>query len=225
MADIGLKAQALPLAVKRIAELQRQITELVLAMTGERLREIVFAAEVKAFLGLDVICLSSSYRPTWDAKPLKGSQLVLRNTRASCRGVKALVAAEQQARQEILERMEIGARIDTRDVPRARKRLADATLTPAEAMTAASFEEKVAWFVRSQKSVFELLAKSLRLQSQSFASRQEFFSSNVTSPSATPGMIWLQLRSDTSIWPVSACRHSCLQILAQSMCRKSVVCE
>lgn len=81
--------------------------------------------------------------------------------------------------------MEIGARIDTRDVPPARKRLADATLTPVEAMTAASIEEKVAWFVRSPKSVFELPAKSLRLQSQSFASRQEFFSSNVTSPSVT----------------------------------------
>ncbi|WP_296105214.1 hypothetical protein [uncultured Agrobacterium sp.] len=63
LADIGLKAQALSLAVKRVAELQRQITELVLAMTGERLTEIVFAAEVKAFLrarcNLSVIELST----------------------------------------------------------------------------------------------------------------------------------------------------------------------
>lgn len=63
LADIGLKAQALSLSVKRITELQRQITELVLAMTGDRLTEIVFAAEVKAFLrarcNLSVIELST----------------------------------------------------------------------------------------------------------------------------------------------------------------------
>ncbi len=38
--------------------------------------------------------------------------------------VKALVAADQDARQQILERIEIGARIDTRDVALLRKRLA-----------------------------------------------------------------------------------------------------
>ncbi|GAK73306.1 hypothetical protein RRU01S_35_00150 [Agrobacterium rubi TR3 = NBRC 13261] len=48
------------------------------------------------------------------------------------------MAADQEARQEILERMAIGARIDTKDVALIKKRLADEKLTPAEAMTAAN---------------------------------------------------------------------------------------
>ncbi len=83
------------------------------------------------------------------AKTLKGSEDVLRKPRASFPVVRALVAAEQDARQEILERMHIGARVDTREVALIRKRLTDAKLTPAEAMTAAN-RKAVAAAIRRQ---------------------------------------------------------------------------
>jgi len=175
LADIDPKAQALSLAVKRITDLQRQMTDRVLAMAVEieKLTEIVPAAEAKAFLrarcNLPVTELSTYIG---FAKTLKGSEGLLRKARASFPVVKALVAAEQDARQEILERMEIGARIDTRDVALIRRRLANAKLTPAEALTAAnkkavaaairlqakvnaaSFEEKVACFVDELRKHF-----------------------------------------------------------------------
>ncbi|WP_165807440.1 DNA (cytosine-5-)-methyltransferase [Rhizobium rhizogenes] len=175
MADIDPKAQALSLAVKRITDLQRQMTDRVLAMAVEidKLTEIVPAAEAKAFLkarcNLPVTELSTYMG---FAKTLKGSEDVLRNARASFPVVKALVAADQDTRQEILERMEIGARIDTRDVALIRRRLADAKLTPAEALTAAnkkavaaavrrqakasaaSFEERVAFLVEELRKHF-----------------------------------------------------------------------
>lgn len=155
MADIDPKAHALSAAVKRIADLQRQMTDRVLAMAVEieKLTEIVPAAEAKAFLkarcNLPVTELTTYMG---FANTLKGSEDVLRKAGASFPVVRALVAAEQDARQEILERMEIGARIDTRDVALIRKRLADAKLTPAEALTAAN-KKAVAAAIRLQAKV------------------------------------------------------------------------
>ncbi|MGL4092050.1 DNA cytosine methyltransferase [Agrobacterium cavarae] len=177
MADIDPKAQALSLAVKRITDLQRQMTDRVLAMAVEieKLTEIVPAGEAKAFLkarcNLPVTELSTYMG---FAKTLKGSEDVLRKAQASFPIVKALVAAEHDARQEILERMEIGARIDTRDVTLIRKRLANAKLTPVEALTAAnkkavaaavrrqakasaaSFEERIAFLVEELRKHFRI---------------------------------------------------------------------
>lgn len=141
LAEIDPKAQALSLTFKRITDLQRQMTDRVLAMAVEieKLTEIVPAGEAKAFLkarcNLPVTELSTYMG---FAKTLKGSEDILRKARASFPVVKALVAVEHDARQEIPERMEIGARIDTRDVALIRKRLADSKLTPAEALTAAN---------------------------------------------------------------------------------------
>lgn len=152
LADIDPKAQALSLAVKRITDLQRQMTDRVLAMAVEieKLTEIVPVAEAKAFLkarcNLPVTELSTYMG---FAKTLKGSEDVLRKARASFPVVKALVASDQDTRQEILERMEIGARVDTRDVALIRRRLANAKLTPAEALTAAN-KKAVAAAVRRQ---------------------------------------------------------------------------
>ncbi len=152
LADIDPKAQALSLAVKRITDLQRQMNNRVLAMAVEieKLTEIVPAAEAKAFLkarcNLPVTELSTYMG---FAKTLKGSEDVLRKARASFPVVKALVAADQDTRQEILERMKIGARIDTRDVALIRRRLANAKSTPAEALTAAN-KKAVAAAVRRQ---------------------------------------------------------------------------
>ncbi len=152
MADIDPKALALSAALKRITELQQQLTDRVLAMAAEieKLTACVPAAEAKAFLkarcNLPVTELTTYMG---FAKTLKGSEDVLRKARASFPLVRALVAAEQDARQEILERMEIGARIDTKDVALIRRRLADAKLTPAEALTAAN-KKAVAAAIRLQ---------------------------------------------------------------------------
>ncbi|WFU00680.1 DNA cytosine methyltransferase [Rhizobium sp. CB3171] len=141
MADIDPKADAFSAAMTRIIELQKQMTDRVLKMAAEveKLTEIVPAAEAKAFL--KARCnLPATEMSTYlgFAKALKGSEDVLQRTRASFPVVKALVAADVETRQEILERMEIGAQVDTKDVAAIRRRLADARLTPAEAMAAAN---------------------------------------------------------------------------------------
>lgn len=152
MADIDPKAQALSAAIRRITELQKQMTDRVLAMAVEieKLTDVVPAGEAKALLkarcNLAEVELSTYMR---FAKSLKGSEQVLRKSRASFPVIKSLVAADQDTRKEILERMAIGARIDTKEVALIRRRLADAKLTPAEALTAAN-KKAVAAAIRRQ---------------------------------------------------------------------------
>ncbi|WP_261319099.1 DNA cytosine methyltransferase [Rhizobium leguminosarum] len=139
MADIDAKAQALSTARNRILQLQEQMTDKVLQMAAEveKLMDVVPLSEAKAFLkarcNLPAIELSTY---VGFAKTLKGSEDVLREARVSFPVVKALVSADPDARREILERMEIGARIDTKDVASIRRRLAAAKLTVVEALTA-----------------------------------------------------------------------------------------
>ncbi|MBD8687235.1 MULTISPECIES: DNA cytosine methyltransferase [unclassified Rhizobium] len=175
MTGIDPKAQALSAALRRISDLQQQMTDRVLAMAVEieKLTTVVPAAEAKAFLkarcNLPATELST-YMGV--AMSLRGSEDILREARASFPVVKALVAADPDTRQEVLERMEIGARIDTKDIALIKKRLADARLTPAEALTAAnrkavaaavrrqakaavaSFEERAASFVDELRQYF-----------------------------------------------------------------------
>jgi len=139
MADIDPKAHALSTAMNRITELQKQMTDRILQMAAEieKLTDVVPAAEAKAFL--KARCnLPASEMSTYlgFVKTLKGAEDILRTARVSFPVVKALVAADQDSRQEILERMEIGARIDTKDVAVIRRRLAQAKLTPKEALAA-----------------------------------------------------------------------------------------
>ncbi len=175
VADIDPKAQALSAAIRRITELQQQMTDRVLSMAVEieKLTDVVPAAEAKALL--KARCnLPATELSTYlgFAKSLRGSEDILRKARASFPVVKALVAADPDTRQEVLERMEIGARIDTKDIALIKKRLADARLTPAEALTAAnrkavaaavrrqakaavaSFEERAASFVEELRQHF-----------------------------------------------------------------------
>jgi DNA (cytosine-5)-methyltransferase 1 len=136
-----------------------------MAAEVEKLADIVPAAEAKSFLkarcNLPATELSTYLR---FAKTLKGSEEVLQKTRASFPVVKALVSADAETRREVLERMEIGARIDTKDVATIRRKLAAVKLTVSEALTAenrkivaaaarkhvksaiASFEEKMSSF-------------------------------------------------------------------------------
>lgn len=139
MPDIDSRAQALSDARVRILKLQAQMTDRVLQMAAEveKLMEIVPPAEAKAFLkarcNLPAVELSTY---VGFAKTLKGSQDVLREARASFPVIKALVSADAEARQEVLERMQIGAQIDSKDVLAIRRRLSDAKLTVAESLAA-----------------------------------------------------------------------------------------
>lgn len=167
MADIGPKAQALSAAIRRITELQQQMTDRVLAMAIEieKLTDVVPDGEAKALLkarcNLPAAELSTYLA---FAKTLKGSEHVLRKSRASFSVIKSLVAADRDTRQEILERMAIGARVDTKDVALIKKRLADAKLTPAEALAAVN-RKAVAAAARRQAMAaaasFEVRAASL----------------------------------------------------------------
>jgi DNA (cytosine-5)-methyltransferase 1 len=141
MPDIDIKAQALSDARARILKLQEQMTDRVLQMAAEveKLMEIVPISDAKAFL--KARCnLPTTELSTYVgfAKALKGSEEVLREARASFPVMKALVAVNHEARQEILERMAVGAQIDTKDVALIRRRLAGAKRTAAEALTAAN---------------------------------------------------------------------------------------
>ncbi|MCZ8352955.1 MAG: hypothetical protein O9352_24010 [Rhizobium sp.] len=131
------EAEALATAKRRIIELQSQMLERILKMAVEveKLTDIVTEREAREFLR--VTCnMPYAELSTYAnfASSLKGFEDTLRKGRASFPVVKALVSAEDESRSEILERMEIGARISTKDITGIRKRLKEATLTPDEVM-------------------------------------------------------------------------------------------
>ncbi|MEB3042045.1 DNA cytosine methyltransferase [Rhizobium mulingense] len=67
---------------------------------------------------------------------LRGREALLQKHRASFPVLKALVGADEETRSEVLERMEIGARIDLKGISIIRKRLREAKLTPEEVIAA-----------------------------------------------------------------------------------------
>lgn len=163
------KAEALAAAKGRIIELQSQMLERILKMAAEveKLTAIVTEREAREFLR--VTCnMPSAELSTYAnfSSSLKGCEETLRKGRTSFTVVKALVSAEADARVEILARMEIGARISTKDITAIRKRLKEAKLTPDEVMAkrngkltaaaarrqgavaAADFQERLYEFVR-----------------------------------------------------------------------------
>lgn len=129
------KAEALSAAKQRIVALQSQMTNRILELAGEveKLLEVVTDREAREFLRASCN-LPSSELTTYVrfAKTLKGHEPVLAKARVSFPVVKAIVAADPEARREIVERLEIGARIDDREVAAIRKRLRDAKLTPSQ---------------------------------------------------------------------------------------------
>ena len=135
MADTDPKSQALSAAMSSIITLQKQMADRVLKMAAavEKLMDIVPAEEAKAFLKARANLPAAELSTYMGfATTLKGSEEVLRKTRASFPVVKALVSADADTRQEILARMEIGARIDTNDVAAIRRKLKNAKLTVAQ---------------------------------------------------------------------------------------------
>jgi DNA (cytosine-5)-methyltransferase 1 len=132
---MNIKADNLDAAKKRIVSLQRQINARILAMAAEveGLLSIMPAKDAKAFLR--VTCgVSASEIPTYVgfSKKLKGCEETLRASRASFPVVKALLGAEDDAREEVLARMDLGARVDVGDISAIRKRLRDSKLSPRQ---------------------------------------------------------------------------------------------
>lgn len=131
------KAEALAAAKDRITVLQAQMTSRILEMASEveKLLEVVNAREAREFLRARCN-LPTSELSTYIAfsKKLKGSEELLRKSRVSFPVIKSLVSSPDQARSEILDRMEIGARIDAKEISAIRKRLREANLTPAQLM-------------------------------------------------------------------------------------------
>lgn len=139
------KAEALAAAKKRIVELQEQMTSRILQMAAEveKLLEVTTEREAKEFLRLSCN-LPSTELSTYVRyrKTLKGFEQILTRSRVSFPVVRALAAAEPDARSEILERMDIGARMDVKEISAIRKRLHEAKLTPTQVM--AERQRKVA---------------------------------------------------------------------------------
>lgn len=131
------KAKALAAAKKRIIDLQTQMTDRILKMAAEiaKLTQVVTEREAREFLR--VTCnVQTAELATYVkfADTLAGHEDVLEKARVSFPVLKALVSADADTRHEIIERMEIGARISTNDITAIRKRLKLAGLTPAEVM-------------------------------------------------------------------------------------------
>ncbi|TCR85244.1 DNA (cytosine-5)-methyltransferase 1 [Rhizobium sp. BK376] len=131
------KAKALAAAKKRILALQSQMTKRILQIAAEveKLTEIATEDETREFLR--VTCnVPSSELATYVAfgETLKGYEALLHDARVSFPVMKALVAADEDTRNEVLERMVIGARIDVREISAIRKRLRDAQLTPFQVL-------------------------------------------------------------------------------------------
>lgn len=133
------KAESLAAAKSRIIDLQAQMSDRILKMAAEveKLTAVVTEREAREFLRVSCNVPSAELSTYVKfAKTLKDSEAILRKARVSFPVVKALVSAEADTRTEILERMEIGARISTQDITAIRKRLKEAKLTPEEVMAA-----------------------------------------------------------------------------------------
>ncbi|WP_421365837.1 DNA cytosine methyltransferase [Agrobacterium tumefaciens] len=166
-----------------------------MAAEVDKLTAVVSEREAREFMR--VACnVASTELSTYVkfADCLKGSEETLRKARVSFPILKALVSAEAETRTEILERMEIGARISTTDITAIRKRLKEARLTPEQVMmarngrltaaaarrqgaiAAADFQERLFDFVReiiSVKHASELLDPDIRTTAGSLRSEFE----------------------------------------------------
>lgn len=125
---MNAKAEALAAAKKRIVELQAQMTSRILQMAAEVEKLLDVATEKEAREFLRVSCnLPSSELSTYVefGKVLKGNERLLSKARVSFPVLKSLVSANDDVRQEVLERLEIGARIDSREISAIRRRLTE----------------------------------------------------------------------------------------------------
>lgn len=176
---MGTKSEALAAAKKRIIDLQSQMTRKIIALATEveNLMGVVTEREVREFLRVKCNLPSSELKTYLGfGRTLKGNEQLLEKSRVSFPVLKALVAADPETRQEVVERLEIGARIDTKEVGAIRKRLMDVKLTP-EALIAQKSVRLVAAAARKRSadtaSVFRqtLASFALNLSRMSAAER------------------------------------------------------
>lgn len=155
-------AEALAAAKTRIIALQTQMTNRILQMAGEVEKLLEIAAEEEAREFLRVTCNLPSYElSTYIGfkSALKGKEELLAKARVSFPVVKALVAAKKEVRQEILERIEIGARIDVNEMSAIRRRIREEELGP-NGIEAERYGRKLSAVARKQGAVvaFDLKA-------------------------------------------------------------------
>mgnify|MGYP001627393241 CR=1 FL=1 len=171
MTEIDATAKALSNARSRILKLQVQMTDRVLAIASEveKLMAILPPSEAKAFLkarcNLPAVELTTYAK---FAETLKGSEKILRQARTSFPVLKSLVAADAETRTEVLERMELGAQIDTKDVAAIRRRLANAKLTVADSLA-----------LRNKRLVATALRKQTKRALSSFQGKLSYFVDDV----------------------------------------------
>ncbi|MFC5755655.1 DNA cytosine methyltransferase [Rhizobium sp. GCM10022189] len=131
------KAEALSAAKRRITELQKQIAARILEMAAEveTLTKVTTGYEAREFLR--VTCnMPASELSTYVrfGSTLRGREELLERHRISFPVLKALVGADEETRSEVLERMEVGARIDLKSISTIRKHVREAKLTPEAVM-------------------------------------------------------------------------------------------
>jgi DNA (cytosine-5)-methyltransferase 1 len=126
------KAEALSAAKRRITELQKQIAARILEMAAEveTLTKVTTGREAREFLR--VACnMPASELSTYVrfGSTLRGREELLERHRISFPVLKALVGADEETRSEVLDRMEVGARIDLKSISTIRKHVREAKLT------------------------------------------------------------------------------------------------
>ncbi|MGM5056363.1 DNA cytosine methyltransferase [Rhizobium sp. 862_C5_N1_2] len=99
---------------------------------------------------------------------LRGREDLLQKNRVSFPVLKALVGADEETRSEVLERMEIGARIDLKGISIIRKRLREAKLSPEEVIAA-----------RGGKITAATARKRVQVSSAAFLDRLHSFVSGI----------------------------------------------
>ncbi|PDT10232.1 DNA cytosine methyltransferase [Rhizobium sp. M1] len=165
------KAEALSAAKRRIIELQKQMAARILDMAAEveKLAKETTESEAREFLR--VACnMPASDLSTYIrfSGTLRGREELLEKHRISFPVLKALVGADEETRSEVLERMEIGARIDLKSISTIRKRLREAKLTPEQVMAE-----------QGSKVAAAAARKRVKASSAAFLDRLHSFVSNI----------------------------------------------
>jgi DNA (cytosine-5)-methyltransferase 1 len=128
MAELDLTANALADAKSNIRKLQEKVTDAILKMAAEveKLATVVAPSQARAFLKAHCNLPTSELSTLAKfASTLKGSESVLKDARASFPVIKALVSVDEETRREVIERMELGAQLDARDIGAIRRKLAE----------------------------------------------------------------------------------------------------
>jgi hypothetical protein len=135
MTALDLTADALADARKNILKFQEKVTDGILKMAAEveKLAAVIDPSQARAFLKAHCNLPASELSTlTKFTSTLKGSEDVLRGSRASFSVMKALVGVDDETHREVIKRMELGAQLDVREIGAIRRKLAESRMTNAE---------------------------------------------------------------------------------------------